>query len=420
MVLKIFRFLLLIFLFAFLQACEDRTPSCEITYPEDKSSFGKGDIINIMVDARDPNGNNLEVRFYINDEGVYSTTNFPYHFDWDTDGFEDGEYLIQASVIDNEGKKASDSRLISISLSTPRVETKNVLQLSLTSATVEGAVKSDGGAVVTETGFYWSSEENSESTGKKVTVTSSLEEFSAAITGLNTNSSYYYRAYAKNSEGESIGEERGFTTLGNQLGTFIDPRDDREYKWVRIGNQTWMAENLAYLPEVYPMDDGSAIQRRYYVYGYSGKNVPEAKENENFGKYGVLYNWIAALNAPPPGWHLPTDEEWKELERNLGMSKLNTGNAGWRGSIEGRLLKSKEGWHESGNGSDISDFTAKPGGYRIADGEFRFESKYANFWTATEYNQTDAWNRHLYWDNTAIYRGSFSKRSGYAIRCLKD
>ena len=233
----------LLTLILFFMACENKSPSCDITSPLDNAQFGKGEIIPIIVDAKDPNGNNMEIRFFVNDSGLYSTSKFPYTFNWNTNGFEDGDYLIEASVIDSEGRRAGDSKLIKISVSTPKIQTESVFQISLTSATVGGVVISDGGSPVTETGIYWSNEEDPETTGEKITVTSSLDEFTAAITGLNTNSSYYYRAYAVNSVGEALGEEKGFTTLGNQLGTFVDPRDDREYQWVRIGNHTWMAEN---------------------------------------------------------------------------------------------------------------------------------------------------------------------------------
>ena len=88
--------------------------------------------------------------------------------------------------------------------------------------------------------------------------------------------------------------------------------DGKTYKTVKIGNQWWMAENLAYLPSVGPYDIQSVINPMYYVYDYLGTNVNEAKATENYRTYGVLYNWPAAKSACPIGWHLPSDEEWRD------------------------------------------------------------------------------------------------------------
>lgn len=114
-------------------------------------------------------------------------------------------------------------------------------------------------------------------------------------------------------------------------GTLLDERDNRSYTTATIGTQTWMTQNLAYLPSVNPNSDGSTTEKRYYVFGYNGTNVAEARATSNCKTYGVLYNFPAALdrspgsNAVPPGvkgicpagWHLPSDEEWKNWKGTL-------------------------------------------------------------------------------------------------------
>ena len=87
-------------------------------------------------------------------------------------------------------------------------------------------------------------------------------------------------------------------TVGeNETGTFTDPRDNTVYKWVKIGNQVWMAENLRYLPNVVGPETGSNIEPYCYVYDYNGTDVTAAKATENYDTYGVLYNWSAAMNG---------------------------------------------------------------------------------------------------------------------------
>jgi uncharacterized protein (TIGR02145 family) len=114
--------------------------------------------------------------------------------------------------------------------------------------------------------------------------------------------------------------------------TIKDARDNQTYRIVTIGSQTWMAENLKYLPSVVRPRTGSKTTPHYYVYGYDGTNVTDAKATANYNTYGVLYNWPAAMNGTassttnpsgvqgvcPDGWHLPSDAEWTELTDYLG------------------------------------------------------------------------------------------------------
>jgi uncharacterized protein (TIGR02145 family) len=105
-----------------------------------------------------------------------------------------------------------------------------------------------------------------------------------------------------------------------ETGIFTDTRDGKTYKTIKIGNQTWMAENLAYLPEIKPKYYDPIQDICYYVCGYKGDNIDDAKATDNYKTYGVWYNYKAASNESnwPKGWHLPTVSEYKELEKYLG------------------------------------------------------------------------------------------------------
>jgi len=202
-------------------------------------------------------------------------------------------------------------------------------------------------------------------------------------------------------------------------GTVEDP-DGRTYITVVIGDQTWMAENLAYIPHVsHPGEDGGI-----WVYDYDGNYVETAKKTNNYKKYGCLYNWEMAKSSCPDGWHLPSDEEWKTMEKSFGMSQSEADKTGWRGLHEGYLLKSENLWLENGGGVENSLFEGLPGGLRYSlpysRGFFEHIGRYGDWWTATETSDTTAWSRGLHLDYDQVYRGKEDKEGGRSVRCIKD
>jgi len=219
--------------------------------------------------------------------------------------------------------------------------------------------------------------------------------------------------------------------------TFEDSRDGKTYRYVTIGRQVWMAENLAYLPAVSPPTKGSRLTPHYYVYGYNGTSVSSARATGNYRTYGVLYNWAAAMNGAgssdanpsgvqgvcPTGWHLPSDSEWKELEMYLGMSQAEADERGWRGTDEGGKMKETgtAHWNSPNTGAtNSSGFTALLGGYRSIDGTFYPMYYYAVFWSSTEGSSYDAWDRLLGYDYSEVGRLSDNKAYGFSVRCLRD
>jgi uncharacterized protein (TIGR02145 family) len=185
----------------------------------------------------------------------------------------------------------------------------------------------------------------------------------------------------------------------SEFGNFTDKRDRQTYKSVKIGKQTWMAENLNY------STTGS--------WRYDSKKI-------NYAKYGRLYNWKAAKTACPKGWHLPSDKEWKKLEMQLGMSQSEADDTGYRGTGEVKNIKSNSSWKGNSNDTNSSRFNALPGGYRYSGGRFYTLRVTGFWWSATEHSSASSWSRRLNYDANDIGRNYYDKESGYSIRCLKD
>jgi uncharacterized protein (TIGR02145 family) len=175
-------------------------------------------------------------------------------------------------------------------------------------------------------------------------------------------------------------------------GTFTDARDGKTYRTVKIGEQTWMAENLNY---------------------QTGNSWCYADTDSNCIQYGRLYDWGTATKACPVGWHLPTIGEWVKLTNVAGGSR----NAGTK-------LKSKS---PKWDGTDALGFSALPGGSKFdTDQYIPIESQgEGSWWTATEadeYGPTQAYDQNMVTGSTWVTRSEYDgvKNNGLSVRCVQD
>jgi uncharacterized protein (TIGR02145 family) len=181
------------------------------------------------------------------------------------------------------------------------------------------------------------------------------------------------------------------------------------YKWTKIGTQTWMAENLAYLPSVNDATDNSTTVAKYYVYNYDGTVVADAKASSYYTTYGVLYNWTAAMGVCPTGWHLPSSAEWTTLETYVG----GAGTAGTK-------LKSVSGWTVEGDTeTDAYGFSALPSGDYFGS-VFYNALNYGSWWSATENDATNAYARYMGYSSASVVSNHYGKNYGFSVRCLQD
>lgn len=326
-----------------------------------------------------------------------------------------GVFLIFVSSC----KKDDDS-----SKGVPVLTTTVVTSITHSDAISGGNITSEGGATVTARGVCWSTGQTPTISDNKTTDATGTGVFTSNISGLSPNTTYYVRAYAINSNGTGYGNTISFST-GN-ANTYTDIRDGKVYQTVTIGNQVWMAENLAYLPSVVGPGTGSETTAYYYVYGYSGTNVAEAKATANYITYGVLYNWTAAMagiasssnnpsgvqGACPSGWHLPSDAEWTELTDYIGGE-----------SDAGGKLKETDTTHwnnpNTGATNEIG-FFALPGGDRAISGTYLGIGTNGVWWCATDYDATGAMYRGISHLDSSVGRSGCNKGYGFSVRCVRD
>ena len=210
-----------------------------------------------------------------------------------------------------------------------------------------------------------------------------------------------------------------------------DERDGQIYKTVKIGGQTWMAENLNYaytdVPYKYIYKDSS----------YTSDSTSWCYNDsvEYCAKYGRLYTWAAAMDSAgtwtangkdcgyatecsltypvrgvcPEGWHLPTMAEFEKLFNAVG-GELTAG----------KMLKSTNGWWSRYNGTDAYSFSALTAGHRNRRGGFYVESFDASFWSSTENESNYAYKMDLVYNSDEAYLLCDSKNNGFSVRCVKD
>ncbi|MDR2578805.1 MAG: fibrobacter succinogenes major paralogous domain-containing protein [Chitinispirillales bacterium] len=171
---------------------------------------------------------------------------------------------------------------------------------------------------------------------------------------------------------------------GGDGNTFTDPRDNQTYRTVRVGNLTWMAQNLNF---------------------QTSNSWCYDNDESNCQKYGRLYDWNTALTACPAGWRLPTNDDWDNLVQAAGGD-----------DVAGTKLKSASpAW----NGTDDFGFSALPGGHGWS-GDFLNAGNFGRWWSATEHDAGGVWGRNMHWDYSFVDAYWYHKTTLFSLRCLRD
>ena len=204
--------------------------------------------------------------------------------------------------------------------------------------------------------------------------------------------------------------------------------DGNSYNVVKIGNQCWMGKSL----ETTHYADGTAIPQVTGTTGWSNLEKTDKAwcyydNSASMGDtYGVLYTWAAAINGTngsysipsgiqgvcPDGWHLPSTDEWLELDDFVSLD----GHDGF----EATALMATSGWFDE-PGTDNYNFSGLPGGYRSFDGTFHYEEFYGYWWSASGKDWTSLGTSFgLQYNYTDVFISSEVKQKGFSVRCVQD
>lgn len=185
------------------------------------------------------------------------------------------------------------------------------------------------------------------------------------------------------------------------------------YPVVKIGTQTWMAENL----RTTKYNDGSQIPNVQDNTAWNTQATPGycwyGNDPGNKSAYGALYNWYAVNTGKlcPTGWHVPTDEEWTTLTTHLGGESVAGGKMKETGTTH---------WNSPNSGAtNESGFSARGSGVRLIAGEFNDFKNLSLWWTST-LGGVGAWFRYANNQNATLTSQGYNKKNGLSVRCIKD
>ena len=304
-------------------------------------------------------------------------------------------------------------------LSAPEVVAKYPMWRTNSEATIEFDITLNEGEEFygVESTFYYGTESNNLNLTGIINYDDDYGYYSTDLSNLTADTKYYYVAEVANDLGTTRSDTLEFLTCG----TMTDSRDGTQYYTIRIGNQTWMAQNLKYAGNIPQGSETSSTD----AYRYNPDDFSDAVD-----EYGYLYNWAAAMNGEnptnenpssvqgicPSGWHLPSDAEWTQLTDYLG----GTENAGVL--LAGQPAAQDRYWQTSDMTMSVnfgkSGFNALPAGYYVGTNYSSFGSG-TGFWSATENTSEYAYVRSIYYESTSMDRNYNNKVNGNSVRCVK-
>lgn len=191
--------------------------------------------------------------------------------------------------------------------------------------------------------------------------------------------------------------------------------DGNVYHTVTIGTQVWMVENL----KVTHYRNGDAIPNITDDVAWgnltTGAFCDYNNTPANSTTYSKLYNFYTvsdSRNICPTGWHVPTNVEFAALTTYLGGESIAGGKLKEAGTVH---------WQSPNTGAtNESGFTALPGGNREENGSYDSMTDSGNWWSSIESSSINAYFSWMDNVDANLYSGTFTKKAGFSVRCVKD
>ena len=406
--------------------------------------------------------------FYVEITGLRPRTMYYYRYLFDYGADADWESEIYTFTTAEDG------------IELPTVATGEVTGVSVMAATCLCNVVDDGGSEVVERGACWSTDSNPNVANSLFANGNGLGEYTVDMEDLQPNTTYYVRAYAKNTRGFGYGEVMSFTTLEVPMvplacvNGMFSVSDDKQV-WFAQGNlRYWAAthewgfadqafeivgDGNSNISENYdgPIDlfgwgtsgyEHGAVcyqpwsteweQANYWAYGLADYNLADQTGQADWG-YGVVIDDDDALTHP---WYTLTQEEWNYVFNNRATpSGVRFAKAQVEG-VNGVLLLA-DGWTTASYAlNNVNQVEASYTSNRISGVDFRSllepngatflpaagrrqEAEVENtgvegyYWAGTARSENRCWA--VMFDNDLVdAEVTFNRPWGFSVRLVRD
>jgi uncharacterized protein (TIGR02145 family) len=291
----------------------------------------------------------------------------------------------------------------------PDAAVETVTDLTLNTATLNGSVNPN--YLATTVTFEWgtTTDYGNSVTPAQSPVTGSISiSISTDLSELTPGTTYHFRIKAINELGTTNSDDLTFRTY------VVADADNNLYYSVTIGTQTWMQENLKTTHyndgTDIPLVTGNTEWKNLAAPAYCWYDNDESRYKTT---YGALYNWYTVHTGKlcPSGWHVPANGEWITLTNYLGGE-----------SVAGDKLKEAgtAHWGDLNTGTNITGFTALPGGNRNEEGTYMNIGLNAHWWSTSTILPSSSYSAILYHNAGNLSRAGTMNLSGLSIRCIKD